>query len=156
MQILPFHIKIITHGDLTFDFKMAEANIYNYQAIITKILKKSGPPEGRYGCTLWQGAKCNSGRYGQIRNPLKGLDHQPSTTTVHRLLFLLHNIHKFGHLLPSTDEHGVVLHVSHRCHHSLCTNIHHLTLEKQPINYERNACMTQGHCIGTHDPPCLL
>ena len=127
------------------------------RTILDKILQKCQYLQNTHGCIIWTGATSNAGRYGRMRNPFKNLINQPSTMSVHRLVYLLHNINIFSDKkIPNFGVDGEVLHVSHICHNSLCVNIDHLILEPQKTNNEREACNAQKHCLGTHLPICLL
>ena len=135
---------------------MAQGQNINVQSILEKIIKKSTPPQGLHGCTIWRGATCNRGLYGQMRNPCM-IYTNTATVTVHRLVYLLHKLEDYpDYNLPHFDVGGEALHVSHICHNSLCTNIHHLCFERQSINNERHSCKTQNLCTKLHVPACLL
>ena len=94
------------------------------------------------GCLLWPG---NVNSYGRIRFSIQG---QPARRYyVHRLIYM------FTTRMDLSDE-GVEL--SHLCHTPRCVRYDHIVPEPHSTNMERLHCKKQGHCIGSHEPKCLL
>lgn len=84
-----------------------------------------------HGCHIWIGGKPNSSGYGRLYFSVDG---QKRQLYVHRAQFLLHHYGALDTILPSH------LQISHRCHHKLCINVHHLSLEEAAVNMQRMTC----------------
>lgn len=115
--------------------------------------KKSVQNVGLFNCTMWTGATDTSRSYGRQRVKWPGIGMK--IELVHRLNYMIHN-KLTPSSIPTEDEDGNKLEISHLCHNSLCLNISHLVLEPHSINMERFHCKVQHLCSGSHNPPCLL
>ena len=112
--------------------------------------------ENEKGCFLWVGGSTASKnlRYGQKRLSVPHLNIKSRVFYVHRLAYMLKN-ECFD--LPGTSSRGAgPKEVSHLCHNSLCVNPDHLVAETHAANVERLSCHALGHCIRTHEPPCIV
>lgn len=127
-------------------------------------IKQKSTKFGQFHCLLWQGAKWGKSSYGKLAVTLPGSSRRVYFR-LHRLVYMLyHNFnplhagnehfHKFS--LPSHDENGNIMDVSHLCHTPLCTNPDHLILELHSTNMECIHCKNQGSCTHQHSPHCLM
>jgi len=115
---------------------------------------RTGPAQGPWGCRHWLGAKWGGGPYGKIRNPFRGhFQDQPVFLRVHRLVFMLHT---GTTMLPTHNNDGQLMDVSHICHHPACCNFDHLSYEPHVINMDRLTCQGLNTCTHNHQPHCLL
>jgi hypothetical protein len=106
---------------------------------------------GRKGCIMWVGGRsgAKSPQYGRLNVKFPNEPYSKKYYT-HRLAYML-----------GSDMWDLPngLHVSHRCHFSLCVNFEHLSLEPQSLNNERQMCgdICSGHKINdTQFPDCIL
>ena len=95
-------------------------------------------------CLIWQ-KSVHSGGYPQIKVTVRGWGGRPVLT--HRLLYVL-----------KTKQYDLGIdHVSHVCHHCLCVNFDHLSLEPAPVNMQRQFCKMTKVCSGHGDySHCIL
>ena len=119
---------------------------------------------GPFGCLLWQGARWGKSPYGKLAVTMPGSGRR-MYFRVHRLAYYLYNYFNplqteseniLDFSLPSHDETGHIIEVSHICHNALCTNPQHLVLELHSTNMERIHCSKQGICTHPHSPYCLI
>lgn len=98
------------------------------------------------GCQMWStNFAVNQRERGLTRGPkygrlkVKWPDGRKKIYLAHRFMYMLH--HGIEHIPPE-------LHVSHRCHNSLCINPEHLSLEPPFINNSRQICknLTPSAC----------
>ena len=131
----------------------------DFDQIFERLMGKTEPAYGLYNCVIWCGAKWHNGAYGVITNPFYHVDRPyiPKRIGVHRLSYIIRHREQYPDgILPSVDDEGRKLNVSHLCHNSLCVNPDHLTMETQAINNDRKSCKCSGRCLRTHNPFCLL
>lgn len=75
------------------------------------------------------------------------VDCEDKRVPVHQLVYFLHKgkVPKYPQV------------ISHICHNERCTNIHHLSLERQQVNKKRQKCCRIRRCIGHGSKPkCKL
>jgi len=116
-----------------------------------KIDKHSDIIVGRFDCAEWQGAKTKHGGYGRVVVQLPSVEKKEFRA--HRLQYM--TSHKIFDI-PSHDEHGSKVEISHICHKVDCVNPAHLVLEPHAVNMERLACKNDRVCSKKHTPHCLL
>jgi hypothetical protein len=85
-------------------------------------------------CHMWKG-RIHTNGYGTLRVTIRGSRYR---VTAHRLMYYLFNCS------PLDPD----MHVSHLCHHKLCINLSHLSLEPGRINNKRRKCVTKHICQG--------
>lgn len=123
-----------------------------WDSISLVFLKKTVANHGIHACTVWTGAR-EHGVYG--KKVVVWPDGQKKTERVHRLSFMLH--HRILRAnMPSHNEIGEPIEVSHICHNSLCIRPDHLVLETHRTNMGRNTCKQKRICSQDHNPPCLI
>ena len=95
------------------------------------------------GCHFWNDNLCcnqkpGGPKYGRLKVTLP--NGQKNVLLAHRFVYMLH--YNMPHL-PAD------LHVSHKCHESLCINALHLSLEPKHVNTSRNSCRGTRplHCL---------
>ena len=108
-------------------FPLSEGRAKNEKARIMLHTMKSGD------CLLWNGEQKNG--YGIFRIVIDG---KRRKVRVHRYLFFLCNDCK-----PLEKS----VHVSHRCHNKLCSQIHHLSYEEAAVNAQRQTCFHAQQCF---------
>lgn len=119
---------------------------------ISRVIKqKCALPDSNLGCIKWEGALFQPAGYGKVAIQLT--NKRRKYFRVHRLVFLIH--HKLQ-AIPTQNDQGIRVEVSHICHQRLCVKPEHLTLEAHEVNMERLHCKKQGFCTKNHQPYCLL
>lgn len=111
---------------------------------------EKGVGGGQIDCHVWNGKKDS---YGYGIKKVTWPNGRKSYEKVHRLAYMAH---LNNYQLPSTDNFGEQLDVSHRCHEKLCINAEHLTLESHSVNMSRNYCRKTGVCTMAHVPSCVF
>ena len=116
---------------------------------------------GDKGCIFWDGA-VDSGGYGRMYVYFD--DRRPKKLRVHRLVYSLHHFDSVD--LPSKNDRGCKVEISHLCHEPRCCNVNHMSLETHQVNMSRLFCKRTGLCTGhqiqSHDggqrdlPRCIL
>ena len=102
-------------------------------------------------CVMWQGATTSNGLYG--RKKVKFPDGNTKLMRVSRVIYMIK--HK-SLTIPTENDAGQSLEMSHLCHHTLCVSPDHLLLEPQSTNNERKHCYNQNICTKSHLPHCIL
>lgn len=99
-------------------------------------------------CRIWNGTKSSNQKYGVIcyKHPVHN---RWCTMHVHRFSVMLHNRNL------AIPQH---LDASRLCHNTLCLVPEHISFESHEFNNQRQACVTEGRCLGHPHPlpNCLL
>ena len=103
-------------------------------------------------CHVWQPKPEESDLSHSSKYYIKETVHQlvdceDKRVPVHQLVYFLHKgkVPKYPQV------------ISHICHNERCTNIHHLSLERQQVNKKRQKCCRIRRCIGHGSKPkCKL
>ena len=97
---------------------------------------------------IWNGTKSSNQKYGVIcyKHPVHN---RWCTMHVHRFSVMLHNRNL------AIPQH---LDASRLCHNTLCLVPEHISFESHEFNNQRQACVTEGRCLGHPHPlpNCLL
>ena len=98
-------------------------------------------------CVIWKLKSKTKNGYAIRSFVLRG--HRYNNIRVHRLVYFL---------ITSDDKLRYKnVHVSHKCHHKLCMNIDHMSLERARINNGRQNCKYSGGCSGhTRYGNCII
>ena len=59
-------------------------------------------------------------------------------------------------VIPTCNDEGISVEISHLHHHKLCVKPQHLVLETHVIKMDRLHCKNQGFCFRGHQPHCLI
>ena len=102
-------------------------------------------------CNLWLGARTGNGLYGR-----KQVSLPDGTRKLMRVSRVIYMIQQRTLNVPTSNEDGVTIEMSHLCHNSLCVNPTHLILEEKITNIERKHCFYQGFCTENHNPLCIF
>ena len=101
-------------------------------------------------CKIWIGCRDSEG-YGKKR--VTWPNGRKTLTRVHRLAYMAHHN---SLKLPTVNNFGETLEVSHLCHNKLCVNPDHLILETPNNNMLRIHCRRAGVCTMAHVLPCIF
>lgn len=122
---------------------------------IVQLISSKTVKSGEFNCLIWQGARWGTSGYGKI-----AIDMHDGTGRkyfrAHRIAYALRYHSGTFPAIPSHDNTGSPVEISHLCNNKLCLNTEHLTLESHMNNMERMSCFAQGHCIKAHSPYCLI
>ena len=89
---------------------------------------------------------------GYRKIAVRGPNNRRKYFIVHRLVYMI--FHELS-VIPSCNDEGISVEISHICHHKLCVKPQ-LVLETHDVNMGRLHCKNQGFCSRGHQPHCLL
>ena len=109
-----------------------------------------------HGCRIWRGAKFKQGGggggYGKIA--VRGPNNRRKYFRVHRLVYMI--FHELS-VIPTCNDEGISVEISHICHHKLCVKPQHLVLETHDVNMGRLHCKTRDSAPeATNHIACLI
>ena len=126
------------------------------------IQQKCTVEDSDYGCRIWRGATF---KQGVRKIAVQGPNNRPKYFRVHRLIYMI--FHELS-VIPTCNDEGISVEISHLCHPKLCVKPQHLVFEYHAINMDRlhckapfslcrcshgsSRCRTAGipWCTGTH------
>ena len=92
------------------------------------------------------------GGYGKIA--VRGPNNRRKYFRVHRLVYMI--FHELS-VIPTCNDEGISVEISHICHHKLCVKPQHLVLETHDVNMGRLHCKTRDSAPeATNHIACLI
>lgn len=122
-----------------------------FEKIQQQISAKTNVNANTRNCDLWLGATTSDGLYG--RKQVTFPDGSRKLMRISRVIYMIR--HKIL-IIPTVNDAGNALEMSHLCHNSLCVNSDHINLEPKAVNLERKHCVNQDSCTQNHNPYCIL